>query len=270
MKLSALKPLFILFSLIFLTPTFAESGLFIDQKDQRFYDLGLIPKGNTSSLCGPVSFLNLILSDLEDDGKISKNDADYLLQKTVENSKELLVSEKINVNNGLQEYELLKYIEHFQKTVTLPIHTESVQKRYQNYGNSFFSKNLTPEAFKRKAHEAEKQIWLIKLQEIKMRPPYSSKKPIHDFDPGMGPGFGEDEPQRLFHFISKIRTNKNNTFEFIDPENPNEKLIMELSFELDPVTKKEIRILRSKSPNAFKNFWLRPPYRVELISLIAE
>lgn len=260
----------ILFALIFLAPTFAGSGLYIDQKDQRFYDLGLIPKGNTSSLCGPVSFLNLILSDLEDEGKISANDADHLLKKTIENSKQLFVEEKIDVNKGLQEYELVKYIERFQKTVSLPQHSESFQKRYQNYGDSFFSKSLTPEAFKSKANESEKQIWLIKLQGIKMKPPYSSKKPIRDFDPGMGPDFGEDEPQRLFHFVSKIKTNKNNTFEFIDPENPNEKLIMELSFELDPITKKEIRVLRSKSPNAFKNFWLRPPYRIELVSLIAE
>lgn len=270
MKIPWFKTLILFLSFLVLTPSFAESSLFIDQKDQRFYDLGLIPRGNSSSLCGPVSFLNLILSDFQDSQKVTKSDADFLLKKTIENSRQLLIEEKIDVNRGLQEYELIKYIERFQKTIILSQHAESLQKTYRNYGESFYSKSLDKKAFKEKANESQKQIWLIKLQEIKIRPPYSPKKPINDFDPGMGPGFPEDEPARLFHFVSKIKTTKENTFELIDPENPNEKLIMELSFEQDPVTRKEIRILRSLTPNAFKNFWLRPPFRVELMSLIAE
>lgn len=242
------------------------NSIFIDQKDQRFYDKGLIPEGKMSSLCGPTSFLNLVLSDYNDSTLTDMQVSDILLDNTVLNSIELFKEERIDVNNGLQEYELVKYIERFQKFFTLPFYSSSFHKQYKNYGESFFAIRLEQEKFIQKINENEKQIWLIKLQELKYNPPYSHKKPKQDFDPG----FGEDQPVRLFHFITKVKNISSNTFELIDPENPNEKLILELGLEKDQYSNKQIRVLRTKSINAFKNFSIRPPFRIELVSLIAE
>ncbi len=266
--------LFIIATLFSILPICTSANIYIDQKDKRFYSFGLIPEDRSSSLCGPTSFLNLLLSDLYDSDQnniesgidFSKKITETLIQKTINNSKGLLLEDKIDVNNGLQEYELIKYIERFQKTEILDFKSISLYRTYRNYGESFFAERLELKKFASLANNPEKQIWLIKFQELRVTPPPFSKKPPHlDFDPGLG----DDVPSRFFHFVTKIKTNDENSFELIDPENPNDILKLELSLENDPVTKKTIKILRPKSNNAFKNFSIRPPYRIELISIIA-
>lgn len=267
-----LKKLTLILMFFVSTISFADINcLYIDQKDQRFYDLGLIPKQSTSSLCGPVSYLNLILSDFNDQNALDSQKANQLLIETINVSRELKNQENIDVNKGLLEYELVKYIEQFQKSITLETHTETNNRSFKNYGESFYSIKLSKKQFADKAHEQEKQIWFLKLQEQKIQSPYSPKNPHRKFEDGQIPGMPnpDEAPVRIFHFISKIKTLKDNTFEMIDPENPNNKLILELSYEIDPLTKTEIKILKSLTPSAFKNFGLRPPYKIELKSIIA-
>jgi len=238
---------------------------YIDQKDQRFYQRGLIPKNNSSSLCGPVSLVNIIISDLNTK-ELTENTSEELLNEIITISNELKVKENIDVNNGLVEYELIKYIELFKNEHQLNITSSFLKKKHHIYGQTFYGKELNQHIIQSKF----KQIWQIKIEE-KKTPSYGGPKPryprdpFEDYQPEM-PGL--ENPVRIFHYISKIKNLNENEFSLIDPENPKEELILKLETINDPQTKKVIFRLIPKSPGAFKNFSIRPPYTIELKSII--
>lgn len=238
---------------------------YIDQKDQLFYERGLIPKDSSSSLCGPVSLVNLIISDMNNN-ELSEHTSEELLNETIAVSHELKVKENIDVNNGLVEYELVKYIELFKNEHKLNLSSPFLKKKHQIFGQTFYGKELNQQIIQSKL----KQIWQIKIEE-KKTPSFGGPKPRHprdpfeDYQPEM-PGL--ENPVRIFHYISKIKNLNENEFRFVDPENPNTELILKLESTIDPLTKKTVFRLFPKSPGAFKNFSVRPPYTIELKSII--
>lgn len=245
----------------------ASSLFYIDQKDQRFYERQLIPKNTSSSLCGPVSLINLILNEMKAEER-NQNIQNDLINQTIQLANTFKELENIDVNNGLVEYELIKYIDHFAKENRLNIHSPFLNESHTIYGATFYGKELNESIIQ----SPKRQIWQIKLEEIRSNShfpgkPHNPKNPFPNDDyrpeiPGM------ENSVRIFHYLTKIQNKNNKEFVLIDPENPKGELILELENKRDEQTKKMTYRLIPKSLGAFKNFSLRPPFKVELKSII--
>lgn len=232
--------IFCLISLI-LSVASAQSRLYVDenslpaymlnQQDPLFYSEGVIANGETSSLCGPTSVMNWL--QLREQNAFRR----IQLVQFIKLIGEDLRKEGIDINNGLTEAQLLKFLE---------LYSEYLEKK-SNYilkhSQEFAAEELL-----------NNRIQILMLRYIE-KPRFRPGGPRRDEPDLRAPVYGN-------HYVLKIFADSATATLFvIDPENPQyiSKLKLQEGHKISPL-----------STNDLASFQLGVPLQWRVNSFIEE
>jgi|GEM_PF-1952322 len=229
------------------------STLMLDQKDPLFYDQGVIPQGQSSSLCGPTSAVNWL--QLQNTSQpYSKKD----LVEFVRTVGEDLRSQHININNGLIEIDLVRFLEVLNQHL-------GVQKKYVVKGRYYNGQGFSEQD----VWNDQVQIWLLNYSEIprsifpgpRRGMPGRPGRDIPLPDDMMG-----DRPlARGNHFVLKVAADKEkNLIAVIDPESPGRYTFLRVSFTPQAV------YIKGVSAQDLSAFAFGVPLQWSVLSLLEE
>ncbi len=226
----------------------AESIDYLNQNDQTFYDLNLIPKNQPSSLCGPSSYINYLISEKRFS---QKSDAINTLLK---HSKLIKDKHSIDVNKGLIESDLVKFINSVNEDL-------KINRDFRIYGDAFESNNSSIEELYQKVNSSKKQIILLKLEERKTFNPYERKN-RYTLDP-----LDETAPTVYYHFVYKMKNDFGDII-LIDSEDPSFVILAKTQIEKNTLTHRDEVILIPQTPKAFHRFKFNNIFKIRIKSLI--
>lgn len=190
MFMTLLKTIIFIFTISFQV-AWAES--YIDQKDPFFIANKIIPAADSSSLCGPVSFINWLI--LED--KVRADDARELI-------KTLNLEKAGGINHGHTGSDLITLIGRAENQIQDQNSYES--KSYSQISLDDLNNNKT-------------QLLLLKFKSLpKTNNRYGQPIPFDEIN-------GENARREFLHFVLKIPA-ADGKFELIDPEQPQNRIFI--------------------------------------------
>lgn len=216
--------------------------LMLDQKDELFYDRGVIPANQSSSLCGPTSAANWLQLQAQ---TFSKEELVELIKETGE----ALRPHYIEINRGLLETDLVRFLKILD--TKLNIKRDFVIKGRTNF-------NI-------------EEVWSDKIQILMLN--YTEIRP--QSPPGRGGRFpprrdipfpddmlNDNPPVRGNHFVLKVFADKEKgLIGVIDPESPTRYSWLQAGSG---------NLVRPVSREDFKEFAFGIPLRWTVLSLIEE
>lgn len=226
------------------------SRLMLDQKDELFYQQGVIPAGDSSSLCGPTSAINWLQLKVANQAYPKKD-----LVRLVKLIGDQAPVPYKGINSGMTEPELVKFMDAMNEYL-------KVQIQYEVKGRSTITETdlLSDHA----------QILLLKYAEVVQAPEPPSRGGPRVGGPRGAPTMWsllphEDNSVRGFHFVLKVKADKaTGELWLIDPENPSVFTKVKLS-TLDGALR-----LRPLSRDYFPQFRFGVPLTWSVMSAIQE